>query len=97
MYARSTTIRANPGSLDDAIAYMRDEVWPAMRRPASGVRVASGRHGTPPGAIAAVPRWRDPAGQARPVCCGTCAAANASCSAPLGTRELLGRPLIQIG
>ncbi|MGK5112010.1 MULTISPECIES: antibiotic biosynthesis monooxygenase [unclassified Geodermatophilus] len=31
MYARSTTIRGNPGSLDDAIAYMRDEVWPAMR------------------------------------------------------------------
>ena len=31
MYARSTTIRGNPGSLDDAIAYMRDEVWPAMQ------------------------------------------------------------------
>jgi hypothetical protein len=31
MYARSTTIRANPGSLEDAIAYMRDEVWPAMQ------------------------------------------------------------------
>ncbi len=31
MYARSTTIRGNPGSLDDAIAYMRDEVWPAVR------------------------------------------------------------------
>jgi quinol monooxygenase YgiN len=31
MYARSTTIRGNPGSLDDAIAHMRDEVWPAMR------------------------------------------------------------------
>ena len=23
--------RANPGSLDDAIAYMRDDVWPAMQ------------------------------------------------------------------
>jgi hypothetical protein len=31
MYARSTTIRANPSSLDDAIAYMRNEVWPAMQ------------------------------------------------------------------
>ena len=31
MYARSTTIRANPGSLDDAIAYMHQEVWPAVQ------------------------------------------------------------------
>ncbi|MGR7027458.1 antibiotic biosynthesis monooxygenase [Geodermatophilus sp. URMC 62] len=31
MYARSTTIRGNPGSLDDAIAYVRDEVWPAVQ------------------------------------------------------------------
>ena len=31
MYARSTTINGNPGSLDDAIAYVRDEVWPAVR------------------------------------------------------------------
>jgi quinol monooxygenase YgiN len=31
VYARSTTIRANPGSLDDAIAYVRDEVWPAVQ------------------------------------------------------------------
>ncbi|NEM07020.1 hypothetical protein [Geodermatophilus normandii] len=31
MYARSTTILGNPGSLDDAIAYMRDEVWPAVQ------------------------------------------------------------------
>jgi len=31
MYARSTPISARPGSLDDAIAYMRDEVWPALR------------------------------------------------------------------
>jgi quinol monooxygenase YgiN len=31
MYARSTTILGTPGSLDDAIAYMRDEVWPAMQ------------------------------------------------------------------
>ena len=31
MYARSTTIRADSGSLDGAIAYMRDEVWPAMQ------------------------------------------------------------------
>ena len=31
MYARSTTIRGNPGALDDAIAYMRDEVWPVMQ------------------------------------------------------------------
>jgi hypothetical protein len=61
MYARSTTIRANPGSLDDAIAYMRDEVWPAMRRPASENaprRQRPAQH--PTGAIAAVPRWRDP-------------------------------------
>ena len=31
MYARSTTILGDPGSLDDAIAYVRDEVWPAVR------------------------------------------------------------------
>lgn len=31
MYARSTTIAGNPGSLDDAIAYVRNEVWPAVR------------------------------------------------------------------
>ncbi|MGY1696576.1 MULTISPECIES: antibiotic biosynthesis monooxygenase [unclassified Geodermatophilus] len=31
MYARSTTIRGTPGSMDDAIAYVRDEVWPAVR------------------------------------------------------------------
>ncbi|NEK57045.1 hypothetical protein GCU56_04055 [Geodermatophilus sabuli] len=32
MYARSTTIQSSPGSLDDAIAYMRDEVWPQMQQ-----------------------------------------------------------------
>jgi heme-degrading monooxygenase HmoA len=32
MHARSTTIRGNPSSLDQAIAYMRDEVLPAMQR-----------------------------------------------------------------
>ncbi|RFU21146.1 antibiotic biosynthesis monooxygenase [Geodermatophilus marinus] len=31
MYARSTTLMTNPGSMDEAIAYMSDEVWPAMR------------------------------------------------------------------
>jgi quinol monooxygenase YgiN len=31
MYARSTTILGNPGSLDDAIAHVRDEVWPALQ------------------------------------------------------------------
>ncbi len=31
MYARSTTLMTNPGSIDEAIAYMSDEVWPAMR------------------------------------------------------------------
>ncbi|MGK5112013.1 MULTISPECIES: antibiotic biosynthesis monooxygenase [unclassified Geodermatophilus] len=31
MYARSTTLMTNPGSMDEAIAYMGDEVWPAMR------------------------------------------------------------------
>ena len=32
MYARSTTIQSSPGSLDGAIAYMRDEVWPQMQQ-----------------------------------------------------------------
>jgi heme-degrading monooxygenase HmoA len=31
MYARSTTVRGNPQSLDDAIAYLRDEVMPATQ------------------------------------------------------------------
>ena len=30
MYARSTTIRGNPQTLDDGIAYVRDEVMPAV-------------------------------------------------------------------
>jgi quinol monooxygenase YgiN len=31
MHARSTTIHGNPGSVDEATAYVRDEVMPAMR------------------------------------------------------------------
>jgi quinol monooxygenase YgiN len=31
MYARSTTIHGNPGSLDRTMAYVRDEVMPAVR------------------------------------------------------------------
>ena len=31
MYARSTTTRGNPQSIEDAIAYMRDEVMPAVQ------------------------------------------------------------------
>ena len=31
MYARSTTVRGNPQSLDDAIAYLRDEVMPTVQ------------------------------------------------------------------
>jgi heme-degrading monooxygenase HmoA len=31
MYARSTTVRGNPQTLDDAIAYLRDEVMPAVQ------------------------------------------------------------------
>jgi quinol monooxygenase YgiN len=31
MYARSTTLMIFPASMDEAIAYMGDEVWPAMR------------------------------------------------------------------
>ena len=32
MYARSTTIHADPGSVDDGIAYVRDEVMPAVQK-----------------------------------------------------------------
>lgn len=31
MYARSTTIIAAPSTLDEGIAFVRDEVWPAVR------------------------------------------------------------------
>jgi len=31
MYARSTTVRAQPSALDDGIAYVRDKVMPAVR------------------------------------------------------------------
>jgi quinol monooxygenase YgiN len=31
MYARTTTVRGNPRSLDDAIAYLRDRVMPAIQ------------------------------------------------------------------
>ena len=32
MYARSTIVRGNPQSLDDAIAYLRDEALPAVQQ-----------------------------------------------------------------
>jgi heme-degrading monooxygenase HmoA len=32
MYARSTTIQADPRSVDDGIAYVRDEVMPAVQK-----------------------------------------------------------------
>ena len=31
MYARSTTVRGNPQAMDDEIAYVRDEVMPALQ------------------------------------------------------------------
>jgi heme-degrading monooxygenase HmoA len=32
MYARSNTVRGNPRTMDDAIAYVRDEVMPAIQQ-----------------------------------------------------------------
>jgi len=32
MYARSTTVRGNPQSVDDTVTYMRDEVMPAIQQ-----------------------------------------------------------------
>ncbi|MGY1643534.1 antibiotic biosynthesis monooxygenase [Geodermatophilus sp. SYSU D00703] len=32
MYARTTTIRGNPGAIDEGIAYLRDEVMPAVQQ-----------------------------------------------------------------
>ena len=32
MYARSTTVHGSPENLDDAIAYVRDDVMPAVRQ-----------------------------------------------------------------
>ena len=31
MYARSTTVRGDPGAMDEGIAVCRNEVWPAVR------------------------------------------------------------------
>ena len=30
MYARSTTVRGNPQAMDEGIAYVRDEIMPAV-------------------------------------------------------------------
>ena len=42
MYARSTTVMGNPGAIDDTVAYVRDEIEPAMRAiaPEAGVDIA---------------------------------------------------------
>jgi hypothetical protein len=32
MYARTTTVRGNPGAIDEATAYMRDETMPAVQQ-----------------------------------------------------------------
>jgi heme-degrading monooxygenase HmoA len=31
MYARTTTVRGDPGAMDDGMTYVRDTIWPAMQ------------------------------------------------------------------
>jgi quinol monooxygenase YgiN len=60
MYARSTTIHGNPGSLDRTIAFVRDEVMPGVRA-MDGCAGLSMLADSPTGSCIVTTSWRDEA------------------------------------